>query len=370
VFFITYSVLWSLVVFFLVSYITFITSLVVYLIPTTVNYVKLSFANNKSFFYILGSFEIFSIIFFFCLIYCGVFFSWNSPTLTAWFGHLIFSILQLKMTKLLILVFILTLLVLTNSLFFTSKEVYDYIIVILLFFYWLVFLFFVNSIFTMIFFIEVLSALLLLLIVTSVFSSAFFYQNMKIKSGHLFQNITPFSYIQSLLYFFWVSLISSLNLFLFCFFIYNKMLTFDWFLIEYVFTYFTITSSIMEVCAFSISWYIFLFCLFLKCGVVPLYIWKPSFFKGVPYYTIYIYICFFYFFLFIFIILLLTSYFADIFYFYTIISLLIITVGLFFLLLMLCEAYYIKSFLAVSSLLNSLFVFLALVAPSVRDLFF
>ena len=102
--------------------------------------------------------------------------------------------------------------------------------------------------------------------------------------------------MQSILYLFWVSLISSLNLFLFCLFFYIKILTFDYYLIEHIFSFFIINSSFKEIIINSISWYILIFCLFLKCGIAPLYIWKPSFFKGLPFYTLFIYIYFFLFF--------------------------------------------------------------------------
>ena len=144
-------------------------------------------------------------------------------------------------------------------------------------------------------------------------------------------------------------------------------MTFDYYLIEHIFSFFIINSSFKEIIINSLSWYILIFCLFLKCGIAPLYIWKPSFFKGLPFYTLFIYICFFYFFIFIFIIHLLTSYFSEIYYFYSLIVILFIIVGLMTLLFIVCEAFYIKTFLAISSLLNSLFVLLAIASPHVNN---
>jgi len=112
-----------------------------------------------------------------------------------------------------------------------------------------------------------------------------------------------------------------------------------------------------------------MFCIFLKCGIAPLYIWKPTFFKGIPFYTIFFYICFFYLFLFLFIIHLLTSYFSEIFYFYSVVTLVFVVTGLITLLFIVCESYYFKAFLAISSILNSLFVILALSTTHNVDLF-
>ena len=247
--------------------------------------------------------------------------------------------------------------------YFNSKGVYDYLITIFQFFIWICLLFLANTIFSTIFLIEVLSTLLFLLLITSVFSSTFYYRNIDFSFGHIFQQILPYIFIQSILFFFWVSLISSLNLFLFLLIIYSNLLTLDFFLIEYLFYYYTNISSFKEIFTLGLSWFILLFCFFLKCGITPFFIWKPSFFKGLPLYTIFFYICFFYFFLFLFIIYFITTYFILIFYYYSIIIILFILSGIFILLSIICESYYFKIFMAISSILNSLLVFLTLIIP-------
>jgi len=50
--------------------------------------------------------------------------------------------------------------------------------------------------------------------------------------------------------------------------------------------------------------------------------------------------------------------FNEVFYFFIYINLLLLVIGIFILLNILYEAYYLKSFLALSSILNTLFVFL------------
>ena len=257
-----------------------------------------------------------------------------------------------------------------STLYFSSREVYDYIITTYSFCYWLILLFMANSIFSVVFIIEVISTLILLLIVTSVFSTAFFYRNLNLSFGHIIQQTTPYTYLQSLLYFFWVSLISSLNLFLFFLLLYTKLLTLDWFLLEYIFTYFVTVSNVHDIMSVGLYWLIMLFCIFLKCGVAPLFLWKPTFFKGIPVYTLFFYICFFYFFLFIFFIYFLTVYFAEIFYFFNFITLTFVLFGLIILLGIVCESFYLKIFMAISSILNSLFVLLTLTSNHVTELYF
>jgi hypothetical protein len=248
------------------------------LLPVISNQLKYSLSKNKTYFSIINSSDTFIILVTPIFIILMINFAWSSPEISIWFGHAVFTSFQGKILNLLGASFILFLWVLTSTTYLSSKEIYDFIITTFNFFYWIFLLFCTNSIFSTIFLIEVLSTLILLLIVSSTFSSSFFYKNTNFTFGHLFQQSTPFSYIQSILYFFWVSLISSLNLFIFCLFFYIKILTFDWYLIEHLFTYVISNSSSKELIALASSWYVLIFCLFLKCGIAPLYIWKPTFF--------------------------------------------------------------------------------------------
>lgn len=359
-FFITFSNLWSLSFFCPLTYITLIISIVVYLLPIANSPLKYAVSKNKSEFILVNPSDMLYVLLTPCLCLLVIVLTWSSPSTSAWFGHLVITNFQTKLTLLILLNFVMILLVMCSTFYFTSREIYDYTITLFNFLYWIILIFFSNTIFTSVFIIEVLSTLIFLLLITSTFSSVFFYRNLDLSFGHLFQQSTPYSYLQSILYFFWVSLLSSLNLFLFCLFFYLKLFTFDWYLMEYIFIYFTSVASLKEILSLGMTWFVLMFCIFLKCGIAPLYIWKPTFFKGIPFYTIFFYICFFYFFLFLFIIHLLTSYFTEVFYFYSIVTLLFLVTGLVMILFIICESYYFKAFLAISSILNSLFVILAL----------
>lgn len=59
----------------------------------------------------------------------------------------------------------------------------------------------------------------------------------------------------------------------------------------------------------------------------------------------------------------------SIFYYYFILNLLIIGLGLLGLFFILCEAFYLKTFIAVSSILNSLFVFLSITTYHSVDMY-
>jgi hypothetical protein len=314
----------------------------------------------RSFFYIVSGTE--STYFFMSpvlLIYL-INVSWSSSDISSWFGHLTFTSGQSKIVYIVLFMFTLIMLMFLTTVYLSSQEIYDFIVTKLNFLYWLLILFFSNSIFSVMFVIEVLSTLIFLLITTSTFSTSFFYKNTDLNSGNFFHNHSPYTFLQSILFFFWVSLISSLNLFIFMIFLYNKMVTFDWFLLENVFYYYTTTHTTVDIAHLGVIWFVMVFSIFLKCGVAPLFIWKPTFFKGISFPTLAFYIIFFYFLLFLFFINFFLVYLHELFFYYSFVTLIFVILGLITLLFILCESFFIKTFFAVSSILNSLLVILAM----------
>lgn len=257
-----------------------------------------------------------------------------------------------------------------NTSYFSSSEIFDFLIAKFNTYYWILLIFYSNSLFTIIFVIEVLSALIFLILTTSMFSTSFFYKNISFDSKIFFHNSLPYTFLQSFLFYFWVSLISSLNLFVFSILLTNIFFTFDWTILEHVFSHIMNTFSLKEVWVVGFVWFVILFSILLKCGIVPLFLWKPTFFKGVNFNMLAFYILFFYFLLMLFFVNFLAAYFNCIFYYYSTIMIVFVLIGCLCLLLILCESFYLKIFFAVSSILNSLLVFLALVALHNFDFIF
>ena len=365
------SVMWSLCVFGPTIYSIIVLSVALYTLPilsATSNFSSNS-NNSTSFSFVSGS-SVCNIVTFILLLLLLNSSSWSSSELTSWFGHVLFSSFQAKSQLVIFFSFASVLYLILSVSYFSGREIYDFTITMLNMYYWISLLFASNSVITMIFVIEVQSALLFLLLVTSSFSSAFYYRNSDLSDYNFFSNAIPSAFIQSIMYFFWISLIGSLNLFLFTIFLYQKLFSFDWFLLEHVFYYTAVSSSYKEMFTLGLVWSIFLFSLFTKCGIAPFFIWKPTFFKGISLHTIVFYICFFYYCLFIFFIHFLSSYFHYLTYYYTYVLLALVMSGMLLLLTILCETFYIKSFLAVSSILNSLLVLLAITSTPNSDLLF
>ena len=155
-FFIPFSILWSFSYFFIIIYTIIVFSLIIYALPSLkdiINYTK--FKKNTNFEYLTG-FDLYWLLLTPILVLLIITFSWSSCSLSAWFGNLIFSNFQYKITFLIIFIFYFIITVYSTSFYFSSKEIYDYIITCYNFFFWTIFIFFSNTIFKVIFFIEIL----------------------------------------------------------------------------------------------------------------------------------------------------------------------------------------------------------------------
>jgi hypothetical protein len=325
--------------------------------------------NSTSFSYITG-FDLLSTLLASVTLFCLINFAWTGPTILVWFGHLVVGSLQYKVFYWLILWFVLVWVVYSTTFYFTSNEVYDYSLVTYFFILWILLLFHSTNLFSFIFFIEILSTLVLLLLITSTFSSLYFYSSTTLANHSYFQNSLPFAFLQTLLFFFWVSLVSSLNLFLFLLLFYVKIVTFDWFSIEFIFQYVVGIGTLKDFFYIALAWFNFLVCIFLKCGMAPFYFWKPTFFKGIPLHALFFYIFFYYFFLLLFFTYTLLVLLNEVFYFNIFVNLVLVSIGLVLTTFILLESYYLKAFFAMSSILNTLLIFLSLSSLNSIDFIF
>ena len=369
--FLTFSQIWSFLFFLPLCYGLLLVTLILYLIPISgTQFNSLTQSYTQSNFKFISGYDVFPILLYSIFFILFINWSWFSPSLSAWFGHVAVTAFQVKIFTLIWLLFLFTSYVELSNAYFSSRDAYDSLITKLSLAFWLALIFFSNSLITTIFIIEVMSALLFLLITTSVYSTTFYYKNIDFSQYNYFQNVMPYSFLNSLIYFFWVSLVSSLNLFLFTMYLYTNLMSLDWYLLEHIYFYYLTVSSYKDLYLLGVVWFIMLFSILLKCGIAPFFLWKPTFFKGLPLNTLFFYITLFYFSLFIFLIHFISSF---MFYFtgtYSYIFLFLMLVGILVLISILFESFFIKSFLAVSSILNSLLVFLALATTHSEALVF
>ena len=213
--------------------------------------------------------------------------------------------------------------------------------------------------FSLIFFIELLSISVMLLLTTNVFTSAYFYNLTSYSKHSYFHYSYPVSVLQTLLIFFWMTLVSSLLLFLFLILFYTLVLTFESNLLSSIFAFLVVSSEISSLISLGLTWFLFIICIFVKGGIVPFYIWKPSFFKGISYTALFFYVYVYYFSLFLYLIYWVSFVLNELLLLYVYLLIGLVSVGAVIISGVLFESFYIKAFVALSSILNSLIMFFA-----------
>ena len=352
--------MWSLTNFGATVYVLLASIIVLYLLPNLRLFSNSHFTgSHKRFFWLSGT-SVTPLVVTPLILISLVLLSWSGPSLVVWYSHLIYHNWHYRLSYLVLFMFTMVLLTFLSTFVFTNNQVYDFVVVMYNFFFWVLLLFTSNNFFTLIFFIEVLSSMILLLLLTSTFSTTYFYNTQNLSKHTLFANSTPLIFFRAVLFFFWLSLIASLSLFFFLTLYYMKLLTFEWYLTESIFLFFTTTSSFKSLYSLLLVWALIVFCIFLKCGLVPFFFWKPVFFKGLTFHVLFFYLTFYYFFLLLFFIIFFLSHVSEIFFFYSSVFLIFSVVGLLMIFFIFFESYYLKAFLAISSILNTLFIFFAM----------
>lgn len=367
---ITYVSVWSLTYFSHLVYILFVFSSTLYIIPNIISYTESNATIQSTNFFSVDGVDTLKYLLTPLSLLLLVHSAWSGPILTSWFGHVLFSYFQYKMTFVLFFFFFTYITAFVTAVHYSSSAIFDFTITTVNFFVWLWLVFFSNNLFTFIFFLELLSALITLLLVTSSFSSAHFYNLSDYTHHSYFQTSTPTSYVQTLLVFFWVTLVASLSLFIFLTLFYLEFLTFDWNLTDTLFNFIVANASLKSIAVTSFSWLLFTLCVFIKCGVVPFYLWKPAFFKGMSILSLFFYVYVYYFAIFLYFVYTMYFYLNELFLFNLYLISLLVIFGTVSISGLLFESFYIKAFLALSSILNSLLIFYGLCALQSTDLFF
>lgn len=130
--FLTYSTVISITFFFFLTYVVFLKSLHLYLLP--INYATNS-QSIKNSFYFINNQNIFNNLLTLVTLVWVIVSLVSGPSTSIWFNHLLFSPFQFKMTVVITLSFMLVSKIIYNNIYFSSKEVYDYIITTLFFMY-------------------------------------------------------------------------------------------------------------------------------------------------------------------------------------------------------------------------------------------
>ena len=345
--------IWAIGYLFYSLYVLFVTSVTLYLFSNATIYSSSSYSLNTPNFVSISGDDLIRVLFWPILLLIISHSTWSGPALTAWFGHIVFSDFQFKFTYVTYFFFSTYLLVFLSSSHASSINFFDYLNTTVHFFTWLWLMTFSNNLFTFIFFLELLSALITLLLVSSAFSSYHFYNNLSFTKHAHFNLSTPTAFLQTLMFFFWVTLLSSLTLFVFLLTFYLKFFSFDFTLITIVFSYTLTLASLKSLTSVAFTWLLFISAISIKCGLLPFYLWKPSFFKGMTLVSLFFYVYVYYFVVFFMFVLVVYLYCHEVFIFFLTLTLLLVSLASLGLASILFESLYVKAFLALSSILNS-----------------
>ena len=365
---VAYNSVWSLTYFSYIIYTFFLASALLYTLSNLPSYVAINSFNSNTPFTSYNGTDLLKLVLTPVLFILLVHVTWSGPSLTAWFGHLTFSSFQFKFTYILYLFFVTYIVVLLSTHHASSLNFFDFLTTVLNFFMWIWVLAFSSNIFTFIFFLELLSAAVTLLLVTSTFSSYHFYNNVSFTHHSYFQISTPTAYLQTLMFFFWITLFASLALFFFLITFYLKFFSFDFSLVSSLFTFLVVNSSLKSLLSISLTWFMFLISISIKCGLLPFYLWKPSFFKGMTMVSLFFYIYVYYFTVLFMFLYTMGNYFHELFTFYLSFTLVLVIIATIGLVSIVFESFYFKAFLALSSIFNSTLLLYALCGFQTLDL--
>lgn len=364
---ISHNSLWCLFQFSTTLYIILVLSVTLYLIPNmlcSLNSVKGVQSSN---YLHLNTSVIAKLLYTTLLLIFVLNLTWSGPSVIAWYSHFVFTEFQHRISYFIILMFTLTLQIHLTSFAFNNKYVYDYLIVVVNSLVWVLYIFYSNNLFTTVFLVEMISLMTLLSFITSSLHITYFYSPTSLENSKYFSKATPQPFLTSLLFLFWTTLVASLLLFLATIFFYTHLLTFDFLYLESILLYVLTAASIYEIATTLTLTSILFTALFLKCGVAPLFFWKPTFFKGSSLPFISFYTTFVYFFFLLYLTYLLVVLLNDLLYLNKIFLIFFVLVGTCVLVSTLLESQYIKSFIAMSSILNTLLIILGLAASSSLD---
>ena len=147
-----YSSVWALCYFSNSIYVLFLFSALLYLLPNLLQFVNSNYSHREVRFVSLEGLDLLKLVMTPLMLVFLVHSTWSGPSVAAWFGHILFSTFQFKVTYLLFAFFCTYILAFSLTTHFSSVNVYDFVLTTFNFFFWTWLTFFSNNIFTFIFF--------------------------------------------------------------------------------------------------------------------------------------------------------------------------------------------------------------------------
>jgi hypothetical protein len=217
-------------------------------------------------------------------------------------------------------------------------------------------LFLSNNFFSFYFFLELIVCLTFFKFVVSRFwykSSVKFYKQ---STTEKYKDYTPRMFANALFFQYWISFFSSIMLLYFFIALESTFNSTEW-------VFLNLSSNFIKLPkSFYLYFYFFIVAFFLKLGITPFHLYKVEVYKGLPYVSLYIYTIIFFFIYFFFFVYLILNYFHMFFPYYWISLLVLVFIGSLYVVCMLFDINFSKSFFAYSTIVNSLSFLLVLIS--------
>jgi hypothetical protein len=341
------NLLYTLTIFFIMFWNTFVLSVILYVYPrlglVTFNYMVKPFK-------LLNVSTLYLPLFVLYLTY------WVSNDIVIWFGHVVITPLTFKYMYFMSFWVLLTLYVIDVTFKYLDRLRLDYIIIILNLYPWVLYIVTSTNLFSFIFLLELITIIIFMLIPLS---PLMLINKNNIRFNY-FNSNTYYSLIHSLLFYYWVSFVTTSLLFLNIFLYFITVFNLEWLVSNFVIGYYLELNLITTTYKLYVLVLLFIIIFFIKFGLLPFFVWKLIFFKGVDYIFILTYIIIYfntllYSFLCIFYI-----YITSVYNIISILSLVTLVSTLPYLLIHLFNYLDIKAFFAVSSLFNTTLLLLTI----------
>ncbi len=275
-----------------------------------------------------------------------------------WWQHLFIDNTNINI---LIITFFMALLTIYSMYFYTrsyKKVNYNFFFSLANLIICLTLLFFSNTLFTFFFLIETMSLLMFYKLSSSRFINYSLQSTLSKLKNKPYSFITK-SYLNMIFFSYWTAFFSSV---FFVYSIINLTLYFgttEWFLINHILR----TSSLFIYKDYFIVFYslaiLILVAFLLKTGLTPFHFYKIELYKGIPYTAILFYNTFYFFFYFLFFLYLIFYNLQELYIIYSSYSIYLIVIASLYIISLLFNLNYIKTFFAYSTIINSLmFIFL------------
>lgn len=221
-------------------------------------------------------------------------------------------------------------------------------------------LFFANTFYTAFFILEAISCFIFYKFSISKFWFKVDKKNQLFKKNSNFLKLIPKTFVNTLFFQYWSTFFSSVIMLFSLIYLFTVLTSSSWNVLNNINVILVVTEYFNPLFLY-VCIALLLIGVFIKLGITPLHLYKVEIYKGMPLVSLFFYTTFFFLIYFLFFIKLILFNIPSFSYVYAGILLSFILFGFLFLISLLFNNFFLKTFFAYSSVLNSLIVFIIII---------